>query len=83
VLADAHHVAGVQLAPTAGLALAVDERGRVREQRLDLAAAVDDAGELEQLPEPDRVAADGYLASHRVANVARIRLVTKRRPQLR
>jgi len=64
VLADAHDVPLAQLASAAGLRLAVDERGFVGEQRLDLAAAVNDAGELEQLPEPDRVAVDRDLARH-------------------
>jgi hypothetical protein len=35
---------------------------RVGDQRLRLAARVDDAGELEELPEPDRVVPDLDLA---------------------
>jgi len=48
----------VKLAATPVLGLAVDERGRRRQQLPRLAAAVDDAGQLQQLPEPDRLAAD-------------------------
>ena len=58
MLADAHEVAVVQLSPAAGLGLAVDAGGLLGEQRLDVAAAVDHAGELEQLAEADGASVD-------------------------
>ena len=61
VLADANDVTGVELAASARFSLAVDGHLLGREQGLDLGAAADFPGELEQLPEPDRVAANGNL----------------------
>jgi RimJ/RimL family protein N-acetyltransferase len=53
-----HDIAGVQLAPTARLGLAVDQDLLVREELVELSARVDHVGELEQLSEPDHVAPD-------------------------
>ena len=64
VIGDVDCVADAQLAPAPCLGLAVDGHGLRGEQRLDLAAAVDDPGELEQLPEPDGLAPYRYLARH-------------------
>jgi hypothetical protein len=64
VLAHNDVVAAMQLAPAAGLGLAVDEHWPVGEERLYLAAAVDYSSELEQLPEPDGIAVNGDLAGH-------------------
>ncbi len=69
LLAERHRVPGVQLASAAGLALAVHQGRGLRQKSLGLAAAVDQAGELEQLSEPDRLPADGHLSNH-CANVA-------------
>jgi hypothetical protein len=66
VLGDHHAVAVVELAPAACLVLAVDQRGLACQQRLDLAATVDYAGELQQLSEPDGVPLNRYLAGHRL-----------------
>src|ERR1035437_7499383 len=60
----------MQLAAAAGLTLAVDPHGLLGEQPLDLAAAVHEPGELEELPEPDELAPDRAFLGHR-ANVAR------------
>jgi hypothetical protein len=57
-------VAAPQLAPAAGLGLAVDPHVAGGEERLDLGAGVDRARELEQLAEPDAVVADGHVALH-------------------
>jgi hypothetical protein len=58
LLGHRDHVAAVELAAAAGLGLAV-HRDLVREQQLAcLAAAVGEAGQLEQLSEPDHLAAD-------------------------
>jgi hypothetical protein len=54
----------MQLPAAARLGLAVDLHGLAGEQRLHLAAAVDGAGELEQLPEPDGLALYGNVAHH-------------------
>jgi homocysteine S-methyltransferase len=51
-----------QLTATACLALAVHENVFVVEQLARLAARADDVRQLEQLPQPDRVAANRYLA---------------------
>src|SRR4051794_12339425 len=53
-----------QLAAAALLALAVDEHGVGGEEGGGLAARVDQAGQLEQLAEPDHLAADLDLALH-------------------
>jgi len=62
LLAGLHLVAGAQLAAPAGLGLAVDEHGRLRQERLRLAAGVDDARELQELAQPDHLATDRYIA---------------------
>ena len=64
VLPEDDAVTGVQLAAAPYLGLAVDERGLAGEQCFDLAAAVDHAGELEQLSEANAVSADGYFVGH-------------------
>src|SRR3954470_7912008 len=53
-----HHIAGVQLASAPLLGLAVHEHRFRGQQVLRLAATADQAGELEQLAEPDCVASD-------------------------
>jgi Trk K+ transport system NAD-binding subunit len=60
-VADPDHVSGVQLAPAPRLGLAVDGDVRLGQEALDVAPRGDDPGQLEQLPEPDHVAADGDL----------------------
>jgi GNAT superfamily N-acetyltransferase len=57
-------VAEVQLTAAARLGLVVHGHLRRGEQGLDLAAAVDHAGELQQLPQPDGRALDCDLARH-------------------
>jgi hypothetical protein len=54
----------VELAAAAHLRLAIDERGALGQERLGLAAGVDQPGELEQLTEPDHVGVDLNLALH-------------------
>src|SRR5829696_3642151 len=61
LVADEDLVARVQLAPAPALELAVDPHLCRREQQLGLAARADDARELEQLAEPDHLAADRHL----------------------
>jgi hypothetical protein len=58
-------VAGAKLAAAAGFGLTVDRYDALGQQRLGLAAAADDAGELQELTEADGVAcyrdvAQGY-----------------------
>jgi CrcB protein len=55
---DPNGVAGVQLPAPATLRLVIDQHPLGDEERLDPAATVDDAGELQQLAEPDRLASD-------------------------
>src|SRR4051812_35158241 len=55
-------VAGVHLPAAARLRFAVDSHLAVSDQRLRLAARVDDPGDLEQLAEPDHVAPDLHFA---------------------
>src|SRR3954452_7431799 len=55
-------VARVELPTPSRLRLAVDRHLVRREHRLRLAAVAGDPGELEELTEPDRVAADGLVA---------------------
>jgi predicted enzyme related to lactoylglutathione lyase len=62
VLARTEGVADMQLAAAAGLALPVDPDRLAGEEGLRVAAAVDDACQLQQLPESDRLAVDGDLA---------------------
>jgi len=69
VSADANGVAGVQLPAPAGLGLVVDQHPLGGKERFDLAAAVNDPGELQQLAEPDHLAPDRNLAGH-LANLA-------------
>lgn len=52
-------VTRMELATAPILGLVVDPHTAGRQQRLGLAAVVGHAGELEQLAEPDGVAADG------------------------
>jgi predicted enzyme related to lactoylglutathione lyase len=59
-----HAVAGMQLAPAAVLGRVVYEHRLGRQQRPGFAAAADDAGQLQQLPEADRLAADCDLLAH-------------------
>jgi hypothetical protein len=54
----------MQLASAPLLGLAVEEHDLLGKQRLDVPAAVGDAGQLHELAEPDRVAADRELAHH-------------------
>jgi hypothetical protein len=65
VLADANDVTGMQLPAAARLELPVDRHGLGREEGLDLGAAVDHPSELEELPEPDHLAANGHV-EHRL-----------------
>src|SRR3954454_9981640 len=62
LVAHGHHVARVELAAAALLVLAVHRHAALGEQRLRLGPGVREAGELEQLAEPDHVAADLDLA---------------------
>jgi hypothetical protein len=62
VLSDGDDVAVVQLAPAAGLGLAVDEHRARLQQRLGLAAGVHQVGQLQQLAEADDAVACGDLA---------------------
>ncbi len=55
-------VAPAQLATTAGLDPAADRDDAFGEQRADVGAGVDEAGELEQLPEADAVVPYRHLA---------------------
>src|ERR1700691_6223011 len=64
VLTGTDGVAGVQLAPAARLALLVDPQRLGHQERLALAAALQDAGELQQLAEPDRLAPDRNVLGH-------------------
>jgi hypothetical protein len=68
-------IPGSQLAAPPDLRLVVDECRLGAQQRLDLAAAVDDAGQLEQLTQPDRLAVDWNLAGQDGACVS---LVSRR-----
>jgi hypothetical protein len=64
--ARGQHVAGVELPAAAALGLPVHGHATLGEQRLGLTAGVDDAGDLEQLTEPDHVAPDLDLAHPRL-----------------
>lgn len=59
------HVARVQLAPAPLLGLAVDEHLSVGQEGPGLAAVVDEPGQLQELAQPDGVAADRHVGGHR------------------
>jgi hypothetical protein len=69
VIADTNVVAGVQLSAPARLGLVVDQNPLGCEEPLDLATAVHDPGELQQLAEPDHLTANRDLTGH-PANLA-------------
>lgn len=60
----------MELAAAPQLAFTVHQNLFVLQQVTGLAAGIDQVGELQQLPEPDRVAADGNFASLHVESVA-------------
>src|SRR3954447_8640962 len=60
-------VARVKLASAPVLPLAVDQHGVIGQEAPDLAAVVDKAGELQELAEPDGVAADRHVDGHGAA----------------
>ena len=63
---EANGVAGMQLPAPACLGLIVDQHPLGGEECLDLAATIDDPGELQQLAESDHLAPDRDLAGHRL-----------------
>lgn len=73
LVAGLHLVAGVQLPAAAGLGLAVHEHRGLGEVCLGLAARVDDAGQLEELPEPDHLAADAHISHAEQRILGRVR----------
>jgi len=60
-LAQLDRGAGTDLAPAPTLDLAVHADLAVLDQAPGLRAVIDDTGQLQELPEPDRLVADGYL----------------------
>jgi hypothetical protein len=72
-IAGADLVAGVELAAAAVLRLTVDERAALGQERLRLAAGVDQPGQLEQLAQPDHVAADLHLAHAQQRRINHVR----------
>ncbi len=61
--AHLHDVTVGQLPAAPHFRVAVYRHSALGEERLHIAAGIDQAGELEELPEPDRPAADGDVTS--------------------
>ena len=63
-LAYADDIVQVQLPAATSLRFSIDRDGLGREQRLDFSSAADDALQLQQLTEVDRVSPNGHVAPH-------------------
>ena len=61
-VADGDDVAAPELTAAAELDAAADGDDALGEQRPDVGAGVDEAGQLEQMAQPDAVVADGHLS---------------------
>jgi hypothetical protein len=64
VICDPNDVARVQLPAAALISFSVHPYLRGREERLDLGATVDHASELQQLAEPNHLAANRHVSHH-------------------